>query len=332
MYIKNCRICDHKPLNQILKLGKIPLVNYFPSVSELSNRAKGYPLNLCLCEHCGLSQLDYIVPPQVLFQTYHYLTSASNSLVDHFNELSSECIFRNFVKRGEKVLDIGANDGTLLFEFQKRGIGTLGVDPSCNAVAFAKKRGIEIIPAFFGEETAKKVHKQYGTFQVITGNNVFAHVADVKSFLRGVKVLLEPKGVFIAEFAHLLEMVVKNQFDVIYHEHVSYFSLIALRRLFDMFELEIFDAKKILTQGGSLRIYARNKQKGEISLSLENLIKEEEENHIAELTTLRRFAEEVHQFRNDFREIIFKIKKKKKKIVGFGAPAKGVTLLSFCGK
>lgn len=330
MEIKSCRICGQEPLTQILKLGKIPLVNYFPVEEEIGIKAKGYPLNLCLCEQCGLSQLDYVVPAQTLFQTYHYLTSASDSLIDHFRELAAECIGRHFLKPGDKVLDVGANDGTLLFEFQKQRINTLGVDPSLNAVSFAQKRGIEVIPDFFGEETAKRIFAQRGRVNVITANNVFAHVADIKSFVKGIKILLEPNGVFISEFAHLLEMVVKNQFDVIYHEHVSYFSLIALRKFFDMFDLEIFDAKKILTQGGSLRIYVRNKQKGEISLNLKNLIQEEKENHIAEVATLKRFAEEVYQFRDDFREIIFKIKREKKKIVGYGAPAKGVTLLSFC--
>ncbi|MBL7131093.1 MAG: class I SAM-dependent methyltransferase [Candidatus Omnitrophica bacterium] len=331
MYAKSCRICSHKPLTQILKLGKIPLVNYFPVAKELSIKTKRYPLNFCLCEHCGLAQLDYVIPPRTLFKTYHYLTSASNSLIDHFHELASECVRRHFLKWGDKALDVGANDGTLLFEFQKRGIKTLGVDPSRNAVAVAQKRGIKIIPAFFGEKTAERIRARRGTFHVITGNNVFAHVADIKSFLKGVKILLEPNGVFIAEFAHVLEIIVKNQFDVIYHEHVSYFSLIALMKLFNMFNFEIFDAKKILTQGGSLRIYVRNKRKGEVSLNLKDLIREEEENHITEVTTLKRFSEEVHQFREDFCELIFKIKKKKKKIVGFGAPAKGVTLLSFCG-
>ncbi len=331
MYVKSCRICDEKPLIQILKLGKIPLVNYLPVAEELSTKEKRYPLNLCLCEHCGLVQLDYVISPRTLFQTYHYLTSASKPLIDHFGELASECVRRHFLKAGDKVLDVGANDGTLLFEFQKWGIKTLGVDPSHNAVRFAQKRGIEIIPTFFREEAAKTILTQRGIFHIITANNVFAHVADIKSFLKGVKILLEPKGVFIAEFAHLLEMIIKNQFDMIYHEHVSYFSLIVLKKLFDMFDLEIFDAKKILTQGGSLRIYVRNKQKGEVSLNLKKLIWEEEENHITEVATLKRFAEEIHEFCEDFRKLIFKVKKKKKKIVGFGAPAKAVTLLSFCG-
>lgn len=332
MHIKTCRVCEQNSLKQILALGDMPPVNYFPTEKELGHPPKQYPLNLCLCKNCGLVQLDEVAPCEKLFENYHYLTSASRPLIDHFRALAEESVARRFAHPGDKVLDIGANDGTLLFEFQKKGFKTLGVDPSLNAVEAAHRIGIEVIPSFFSEKAAEAIHHKHGQFNIITATNVLAHTDDVRGFLRGVNRLLAPKGVFIVEFAHLLDMVVKNQFDVIYHEHLSYFSFSPLEKLFEMFDLKIFDGKKILTQGGSLRIYAMHKDhvRHGASPSLDSIIQEEKENSITDLTTLQRFAMQVQQFREDFRELIFDIKKKKRKIVGVGAPAKGVILLNYC--
>ncbi len=333
MHLTRCRICNKKSLTPILRLGKMPPVNYFPTKQELRKPQKRYPLNFCVCRNCGLTQLDEVVTPEKLFRNYHYLTSASQPLIEHFHSLAQECVHRHFVSKDSKVLDIGANDGTLLLEFKKHGVKTLGIDPSVNAVMLAEKVGIKVLPSFFKSKIATTVRKKYGHFNLITSTNVLAHTHDVRSFLKCAKLLLAPHGVLIFEFAHLLDMVVKNQFDVIYHEHVSYFSLRPLTYLLDMLDLQIFDAKKILTQGGSLRIYVREKKSGTAvhSPSLNLILQEEEDNHINEIATLQGFAKDVHQFRNDLRKLIFKLKKAGHKIVGFGAPAKGVILLNFCG-
>ncbi len=335
MQVKVCRVCNEDSLDTVLALGNMPPVNYFPTKEELKKRTKKYPLNLCLCRNCGLVQLDEVAPGEELFRNYHYLTSASEPLVDHFRALAEECLARRFIGAGGKVLDIGANDGTLLFEFQKQGVRTLGVDPSVHAVAAAAKIGVEILPSFFDAKVVEAIRASHGLFQVITATNVLAHTHDGRGFLKGVKNLLAPRGVFVAEFAHLLDMVVKNQFDVIYHEHVSYFSFQPLMRLFEMYDFEIFDAKKILTQGGSVRIYARRKgespEMGAPTPAFEAILREEKENYITDLSTLQRFAQQVGQFREDLRKLVFDIKAQGKKIVGVGAPAKGVILLNYCG-
>ena len=333
MHLKSCRICDQNSLHVILRLGRMPAVNYFPTKEELRKSQKKYPLNFCLCRRCGLAQLDEVVSPKTLFRNYHYLTSASQPLVDHFRALAQECVQRHFVSRRGKVLDIGANDGTLLLEFKKHGIKTLGVDPSLNAVAAAQKIGIKVLPQFFKGRAISAIRSKYGHFDLITSTNVLAHTHDVKNFLLGAKSLLTPEGVLIVEFAHLLDMVVKNQFDVIYHEHLSYFSLRPLMYLFEMMDFQIFDAKKILTQGGSLRIYAKQKKSGPMTQShnLKAIIQEENENHVNEFATLQRFAKDVQQFRQDMRELIFGIKRAGHKVVAYGAPAKGVILLNYCG-
>lgn len=332
MRIKECRICSNGDLSVILRLGKMPAVNYFPTREELSKPQPRYPLNLCFCRTCGLVQLDEVVPPEKLFRNYHYLTSASTPLIVHFRSLAVDCRARKFFTKRGKVLDIGANDGTLLLEFKKLGTKVLGVDPALNAVEAAQKIGITVLPHFFNHRMARTIRAKYGRFNIITSTNVFAHTHDIKSFLRGVKILLAPEGVLILEFAHLLDMVVKNQFDVIYHEHLSFFSLQPLLRFFNEFDMEVFDAKKVLTQGGSLRIYVRKKTSSfSPSENLQEVLEEEKENHIDEQPTLKRFASDVQQFRDDLRQLVHDIRKKKHKIVGYGAPAKGVILLNYCG-
>jgi novobiocin biosynthesis protein NovU/D-mycarose 3-C-methyltransferase len=325
-------VCSSTALTPILDLGAIPAVNVFPSHDEPSADEARYPLRLCLCNDCGLVLLDEVIPPEALFRTYHYLTSASQPLVEHFAELALECRARGFVVPGANVLDIGANDGTLLHALRQVGARPLGIDPAQNAVEQARQRGIPVLPAFFGETAAEDLATRFGRFDLITCTNVFAHTDGVKAFLAGVRRLLAPGGTVIMEVAHLLDIVVKTQFDSIYHEHVSYLSLRPLDQLFRQCGLEIFDAKKVLTQGGSLRIYARARAgiEGAPSERLVALRREEDEYRIHELATLRRFAEDVEAIRRDLRRLVSEIRQRRCKIVGLGAPAKSVTLLNYC--
>jgi SAM-dependent methyltransferase len=294
-----------------------------------------YPLRVCLCEQCGLVMLDEIVPPDIQFRDYHYLTSASAPLVEHFAALARECQARGWVARGTKVLDIGANDGTLLNELRKLGACPLGIDPAGPAVRKARQHGITVLPEFFSDAAAEQLASRFGTFGLITGTNVFAHVDDVKDFLAGVTRLLAPGGVVIMEFAHLLDVVGRQQFDVIYHEHVSYFSLRPLLPLFAQCGLEIFDAQKVATQGGSLRIYARQASASSASDTPSGRLcairREEDDYQLHDLARLRRFAEDVRRFRGELRRLVSDIRERQLTIVGLGAPAKGVVLLNFCG-
>jgi novobiocin biosynthesis protein NovU/D-mycarose 3-C-methyltransferase len=311
----------------------MPAVNVFmPNVAR-SVAAPRYPLRLCLCEACGLVTLDEVVPPETLFRTYHYLTSASQPLIEHFAGLVADCQDRGVVTPGMKVLDIGANDGTLLRAFERVGARTLGVDPARNAVERARRYGIRVLPTLFGLVTAEAMAPEHGTFDVITCTNVFAHTDDVRGFLAGVIRLLSPQGLVVMEFAYLLDIVVKGQFDSIYHEHVSYLSLRPLESLFRACGLEIVDAVQVLTQGGSLRIYARPPGAADRAnrARLVALRQEEDEHHIHELATLRRFAEDVRRFRTDLRVLVADVRRRGLKIVGLGAPAKGVVLLNYCG-
>ncbi len=333
MRIRSCRICFNKRLTEILSLGDIPPVNYFPAAGAAHLDTPRYPLHLCLCQACGLAQLDETPPPARLFRDYHYLTSASAPLIGHFQNLARECTRRFALQEGDAVLDIGANDGTLLEAFRGKGARVLGMDPSRNAVESARAKDIPVLAGFFGARTAGRILRKYGRFRVITGTNVLAQNHDLHGFIKGVKMLLAPGGVFVAEFAHLLDMVMKNQFDVIYHEHLSFFSLPPLMRLFRANGLEIFDVKKILTQGGSLRVYARHAGQRPVkpSSAVRAILREETENDIHGAASLLAFARQVRRFRADMRSLVSGIKRQKKRIVGIGAPAKGVVLLHYCG-
>jgi 2-polyprenyl-3-methyl-5-hydroxy-6-metoxy-1,4-benzoquinol methylase len=335
MKVTACRICASTGLEPVLDLGDMPQVNYFLSRDELAREETKYPLRLCACQECGLVMLDEIVPAERQYREYHYLTSASPPLVEHFAGLARDCHERGWLPPGARVLDIGANDGTLLNEMRKLGARPLGVDPSRAAVKAARERGIPVLRQFFSAQAAARLRTRFGTFGLITCTNVFAHIDDVKDFLGGVVHLLDAGGIVVMEFAHLLDVIVKNQFDVIYHEHVSYFSLRPLTRLFHACGLEIFDARKVATQGGSMRIYVR--RMGEAgaapptSLRLAEMAQEEDDHALYDLATLRRFASAVERFRADLREIVSDIRSRRMKIVGLGAPAKGVVLLNFCG-
>lgn len=333
MTVTSCRICASTALAPVLDLGAMPPVNYFLSRDELAGDAIRHPLRLALCQQCGLVMIDEVVPPEAQFRDYHYLTSASPPLVEHFAELARDCRDHGWVGPGTKVLDIGANDGTLLHELRLVGADPLGIDPSAQAGRKAAERGIRVLPELFGDESAMRLVPSLGRFDLITCTNVFAHTDDVKGFLAGISRLLAPDGIVIMEFAHLLDLVVKKQFDVIYHEHVSYFSLRPLVPLFQAYGLEIFDARKVLTQGGSLRIYVRRAVpgSGEVSAEMQAIREEEDAHGLHELATLRRFAECVAEFRRALRQLVADIRGRGQKIVGLGAPAKGVILLNYCG-
>lgn len=310
----------------------MPAPNRFLETEDDFQAEEMFPLRFCRCEDCGMAMIDEVVAPEKLFSTYHYLTAASSPLVTHF-QLMAEETKKNFgLTKKSKVLDIGANDGTLLLEFKKLGMQILGIDPAKNVALIAETKGIHVLPDFFSRALAKKLRKTEGQFDVITATNVFAHTHDIHDFANGVQELLSPNGVFIVEFAHLLEMFEHKFFDVIYHEHLSFYALDPLIRFFEKHDMKIIDAKKILTQGGSLRIYVTHasSKKHKISPSVARIVKEEKKHGLHTKESFEEFARYVQEYRSSLRTLLQKIKSKGKKVVGVGAPAKGVILLNYC--
>lgn len=310
----------------------MPAPNRFPETEKDFQTEEMFPLRFCRCEDCGLAMIDEVVDPDKLFSTYHYLTAASSPLVTHFKSMAEETKEKFGLTKKSKVLDIGANDGTLLLEFQKLGMQTLGIDPAQNVALIAETKGVHVIPEFFSHRLAKKLKKKEGQFDIITATNVFAHTHDIHDFANGVGELLAPNGVFIVEFAHLLEMFEHKFFDVIYHEHLSFYALKPLIQFFESHNMKVIDAKKILTQGGSLRIYVTHasSKKHSVSPSVARILKEEKKHGLDKKESFEEFAKYVQEYRSTLRTMLQKLKKAGKKIVGVGAPAKGVILLNYC--
>lgn len=319
---QSCRLCKGR-LQTILSLGDMPLVNYFPIEKEIGQERK-YPLTLCVCRSCSLVQLDYIVSPDKIFPVYHYESGASKPLVVHLEQMVEGAITMFGLKKGSKVLDIGANDGSSLMYLKKKGMKGLGVEPGKNIVKLARERGIQMVEGFFTKKLAKTIHKKHGLFDALFATHMLANVVDLHDFMEGIKLVLAPKGVIVLEVGDVEEMIQKVQFDAIYHEHYSYFSLASLTKLLEEHGLKIVRAEKNPFHGGSIRIFAKH----DGFKTQDSRFKKREGRPLGK-KNYQEFAEKVGEFRKEFRAF-FK-KNKGKIIVGYGAPAKAVTLLNYCG-
>ena len=324
-----CMICSSEKLHKFLSLGNHPPSDRFLNQSQLKEPEPKYPLEVFFCEDCKLVQLGFAVPPEILFtDSFVYTTGSSGELVKNFSSLVEKLTEKFSLSSEDFVIDIGSNDGTLLSYYPEE-IKVLGIDPS-EASKLAVQRGIPTLRKFFDEKTAEEVSKQQGKAKIITATNVFAHVKELDSFMKGIKKLLTENGVFIEESHYLADMVSRMEYDSIYLEHLRYYSLKPLIRLFELYNMTVFDAEKISTHGGSLRVYACRKDAYEISENVSKILEEEEKAGLYEKKTFDNFAEKIFETKQKLQNILLKIKKEGKKIVGIGAPAKGNTLLNYC--
>lgn len=329
-----CRVCRNKDLKLFLDLGKQPPANAFVTSEQIGDLEKGYekvfPLRVYFCPNCGLVQLLDIVNPDILFKDYAYFTGkSSQTMKQHFKELAMK-LAAQYLEKGDLVIDIGGNDGTFLSCFTDN-MKTINVEPSKNVAMESVKKNITTITDYFSISTAHNILNEEpgGKAKVITATNVFAHVDNLYEFMAGVKLLLEPKGVFVIEVPHLLHLILNNEFDTIYHEHLSYFSLSSLIKLGDIFNLPLFKVEKIPVHGGSIRCYFGNHTKDKSILSVLN---DEHEGGLFDLKTYKEFAKKVEEIKNALHMLLVTLKvKENKRIVGYGAPAKGNTLLNYCG-
>ncbi len=317
MRIQQCRYCG-STTRSIIDLGSIPLVNYFPKSSDSSNE-KRYPLRLVMCNSCGLLQLDELVPASDIFSTYHYVTGASAPLVKELSDLSNTLIKTYKLTSLHQVLDIGSNDGTLLSFFHAKGIKSIGIEPSRALATISKKRSVETICGFFSQKTANQLTKKYGQFDVITATHVLANIIDLSDFFRGVSGALAPGGVYIAEVADAEVMIKKGQFDAMYHEHYSYFTLRVLKRIAYDHGLKVIASTRSSVQGGAIRVVMSR-----------SLVKATRLPHtVISPEKITRFRTLLEVFKTEFQALLAQYKGKT--IVGFGAPAKSVTLASYLG-
>lgn len=328
--LSQCRICKNDKLTKVISLGKTPPANAFLKKSELGLPEPFFPLHVNFCPICRQLQLSHIVSPELLFRNYVYVSSTSPVFVSHFEEYAKDVFKSLKLKKVDLVLDIGSNDGILLKPFRKLGARVLGVDPARKIAREASKNGIQTIPDFFDQKVAKKIVKKYGLVKLICANNVFAHINNLDEIIAAVLSLLSKDGVFIIEAPYLVVFLQKNLFDTIYHEHLSYFSVKPLVALFKRHNMKVFDVWETSSHGGSIRVFvSREKSKYKVKKSVPKLLKKEELLGLDNLQTYLKFAKKIKQNRVKLIALLKKLKTQGKRIVGFGAPAKGNTLLNY---
>lgn len=326
--IRRCQICFGPNLKIILSLGHQPPVHSHVTAEKLHEPEITYPLNFCRCSRCGLLQLDYAVDPKILFsREYPYLTGMTKMLVRNFRELTSLLSERYRLAPRDLAIDIGSNDGTLLKGFREKGIRVLGVEPT-QAARAAIKDGIPTLQNFFTKKAASAIRKKHGKAKIITATNIFAHVNNLFEFLAGIRELLTDDGVFVSESQYLLDIIEKLEFDTIYHEHLRFYSLKPLVKLFTLAGLNLVDAERISVAGGSIRVYA-TKGKERSSRRVRDIIRREVITGLYDQKRLKSFASKARSAKHKLLALILECKKRGARIVGIGAPARSNTLLGF---
>lgn len=328
----NCRICSTPLTHSFCDLGMSPLSNAYLESAQLQQMERYYPLHAYVCEKCFLVQLQEFESPERIFSDYAYFSSYSQTWLDHAKAYTEQMISRFGYGPSSQVVEIASNDGYLLQYFKAAGVPVLGVEPADNVAEVARRAGIPTVCRFFGAAYARELAAQGKQADLLLGNNVLAHVPSLNDFVAGMKIALKPEGVITMEFPHLLRLMRENQFDTIYHEHFSYFSFMTVERLFARHGLRLFDVEQIPTHGGSLRIYAEHAEhRRDISGRVTQLLDEELDCGLDRLETYRSFAEQVRRTKRRLLEFLIDAKDEGKTIVGYGAPAKGNTLLNYCG-
>jgi len=326
---QKCRICSSNNLKMILDLGEQPPSNSFIDKNKLNSLESKFPLRLFWCEDCFLVQLLDIVNKEYLFKNYFYMTSASKPIVEHFKKYAQD-IYQEFLQNNDSlVVEIGSNDGSLLKEFKKLGTSILGIEPATNLSDLANQSDITTKNTFFSSQISKEIVKSRNA-SVVVANNVIAHVEDLQDLMNGVKILIGNNGIFIFEVPYLVDLIKNLEFDTVYHEHLSYFSILPLLKLVEQFGLEIFKIKKQSVHGGTLRIFVSKRDNYQIHNSVKIFIDEEKKLGLDKIEFYEKFSLNVKELKKNLIEILIKLKKENKSIFGYGAPAKGNVLLNYC--
>ena len=328
-----CRFCAAPLRLSFADLGMSPPSNSFLEAEALNRMERFYPLHAWVCEKCFLVQLEEFETPEQIFSDYAYFSSYSESWLEHAKAYTQAMTARFGLNAASFVVEIASNDGYLLQYFVAQGVPVLGVEPAANVAAVAEKKGVPTLVKFFGTRTAAELAAAGRKADLILGNNVLAHVPDLNDFVRGMNLLLKPGGVVTMEFPHLLKLMQENQFDTIYHEHFSYISFVVAERVFAAHGLILFDVDEIPTHGGSLRIYARHAANAALPVAkkVAELRAREQAAGLERADTYRSFAEQVRATKRSLLKFLIGARESGKRVAGYGAPAKGNTLLNYCG-
>jgi SAM-dependent methyltransferase len=326
-----CRFCGEPLVRSFVDLGTSPLCESFIPADELERMEPFFPLHPRICDRCGLVQLPVFVAPADIFEEYAYLSSYSTSWVEHARRYVEGIVPRLGLGDGSFVVELASNDGYLLQHFLGTPIRILGIDPARNVAAAAEERGVPTLVEFFGLELAERVVGEHGRADLVIGNNVLAQVPDLNDFVAGVERLLAPSGTATFEFPDLLRLVEGLQYDTIYHEHFSYFSLDTARTIVQAHGLDVYDVEELPTHGGSLRIYLAHRGTFEPTTAVVELLEREASSRHGGQSRFARFAEDVAESKRALLELLLRLKRDGRRIVGYGAPGKGNTLLNYCG-
>jgi len=329
----SCRFCGTPLRHTFVDLGMSPLCESYLRADQLNEMEPFYPLHVYVCDRCFLVQLQEYVRREEIFTEYAYFSSYSDSWLDHARRYTEQMIGEFGLTKDSRVIEVASNDGYLLQYFVQRGIPALGIEPAANVAQAAIAKGVPTLVKFFGRETARTLVAEDQQADLLIGNNVLAQVHDLNDFVAGMKIALAPRGVITVEFPHLVRLVAEKQFDTIYHEHFSYFSLLSVSQIFAAHGLTIFDVEELETHGGSLRIYACHTEDPlrPITPRVDALRVHESEAGLDQLNYYADFAEQVRETKRKLLDFLIAAKRAGKSIAGYGAPGKGNTLLNYCG-
>jgi hypothetical protein len=328
-----CRFCGAPVARTFVDLGVQPLSNAYIDPKAAQKAEPFYPLHALVCDTCLLVQLPMFETPENIFSEYAYLSSMSDSWLEHCRRYAQEMVRRFGLGSSSLVIEVASNDGYLLRFFKDKTVPVLGIEPAANVAAIAERGGVPTMARFFGSKLAQELRDERKRADLLIGNNVLAHVPELNDFVEGLAMLLAPEGVLTMEFPHLARLLEKTQFDTIYHEHFSYFSFATAERVFKAHGLDVFDVDELPTHGGSLRVYARHAahKAQPISDRVAALHAAERAQGLHEIDTYAGFAERVREVKRGLLEFLIARKRERKQIVAYGAAAKGNTLLNYCG-
>ncbi len=330
---KVCRFC-HAGLKQtFVDLGMSPLCETYPSAADLNRGEVYYPLHVYLCEQCFLVQLEEYEQPENIFSDYPYFSSFSDSWLKHAENYCEKMASRFGLGGQSFVVEVASNDGYLLQYFVRRQVPVLGIEPAANVAKVAMEKDVPTLVKFFGTQLAKELAAEGRRADLVLGNNVLAQVPDLNDFVEGLKILLKPEGILTLEFPHLLRLIERNEFDTIYHEHFSYFSMLTAARILEAHALKVFDVEELTTHGGSLRVFACRAEgkTHEVKRTVEDLIAEEKKAGLASAEGYASFARQVKETKFALVEFLIAAARQGKTVAGYGAPGKSATLLHYCG-
>lgn len=329
--MSTCILCGEPKVVRFLDLGATALANKFVAAEDLNRAEPTFPLRVGFCTECHHVQLTDDVPPAALFDDYLYISSMSDTLVRHLHGLSDTVVKRFRLGADDLVTDVGCNDGTLLRGFARHGVRILGVEPARNLAKLSQRAGLPVVVDYFGAETAQRLRAAQGMASAITLTNVFPHLPFLNDFMLGVDTFLAPDGALVIEAHYLRDLLEQRAFDTVYHEHVSYWALGPMARLFGRHGFEIVDVERLPVHHGQIRVFAQRKGVGRVSANVTRLMAEEKAAGMDKLETFQRFARDVLDLKTQLDTQIARIKSEGKTVAAYGAPAKGSTLLSYFG-